>query len=220
MRLISRFMRFFFHHFYHSFAWSYDFVAAVVSIGRWNDWIRTIIPFIQGTNILEIGPGPGYLQHLLCDRGLSIFGLDESIQMIHLAKNRLEKADYKTINLARGLAQTLPFPDAKFDSVISTFPSEYISDSKTLSEIHRVLRDDGHFIVLPVAWIVGRKLMDRAAAWLFQITGETPKNIFEIVTERFIQPLEQAGFSVKVREVEIGSSIVLVLTATKRSALH
>jgi len=130
MRLISRFMRFFFHHFYHSFAWSYDFVAAVVSIGRWNDWTRTIIPFIQGTNILEIGPGPGYLQRILSNRGLSIFGLDESLQMIRLAKNRLEKADYKTINLARGLAQTLPFPDAKFDSVISTFPSEYISDSK------------------------------------------------------------------------------------------
>ena len=100
------------------------------------------------------------------------------MQMIRLAKSRLEKADYKTINLARGLAQTLPFPDAKFDSVISTFPSEYISDSKTLSEIHRVLRDDGKFIVLPAAWIVGRRIMDRAAAWLFEITGETPKNIF------------------------------------------
>ena len=95
MRLISRFMRFFFHHFYHSFAWSYDFVAAVVSIGRWNDWIRTIIPFIQGNNILEIGPGPGYLQHLLRDRGLSIFGLDESMQMIRLAKNRLKKRTIK-----------------------------------------------------------------------------------------------------------------------------
>ena len=215
MRLISRFMRFFFHHFYHSFAWSYDFVAAVVSIGRWNDWIQAIIPFIQGTNILEIGPGPGYLQHLLCDRGLSVFGLDESMQMIHRAKNRLERADYKTISLARGLAQTLPFPDAKFDSVISTFPSEYISDSKTLSEIRRVLRDDGHFIVLPAAWIVGSNFTDRAAAWLFQITGETPKNILEIVTERFIQPLEQAGFKVENRQIEIKSSIVLILIAGK-----
>ena len=216
MRLISRFMRFFFHHFYHSFAWSYDFVAAVVSIGRWNDWTRTIIPFIQGTNILEIGPGPGYLQRILSNRGLSIFGLDESLQMIRLAKNRLEKADYKTINLARGLAQTLPFPDAKFDSVISTFPSEYISDSKTLSEIRRVLRDDGQFIVLPAAWIVGRKFKDRAAAWLFQITGETPKNILEIVIERFIQPLEQAGFKVESKQIEIRSSIVLILIASKK----
>ena len=217
MRLISRFMRFFFHHFYHSFAWTYDFVAAAVSIGRWNDWIRTIVPFVQGTKILEIGPGPGYLQRLFRDRGLSVIGLDESMKMIHLAKSRLEKAGYKTNCLARGLAQTLPFPDAKFDTVISTFPSEYIFDSNTLSDIYRVLRDDGHFIVLPVAWIVGRKFTDRAAAWLFQITGETPKNILEIVTERFIQPLEQAGFSINVREVEIRSSIVLVLAATKRS---
>ncbi len=139
------------------------------------------------------------------------------MQMIRLAKSRLEKADYKTINLARGLAQTLPFPDAKFDSVISTFPSEYISDSQTLSEIHRVLRDDGKFIILPAAWIVGRRIMDRAAAWLFEITGETPKNIFQMVTERFVRPLEQAGFKVENRQIEIRSSIVLILVVSKTS---
>jgi len=215
MRILSRFMRFFFHHFYHSFAWTYDFVAAVVSIGRWNDWTQTITPFVQGTKILEIGPGPGHLQRLLLDQGLSTVGVDESSQMIRLARHHLEKADYQTINLARGLAQALPFPGAKFDSVISTFPSEYISDDKTLSEIHRVLRDDGHFIVLPAAWIIGRAILDRVAAWLFQITGETPKNIIEIVTERFVQPLEQAGFNVECKQVEIRSSIVLILIASK-----
>ena len=47
------------------------------------------------------------------------------MQIIHRAKHRLEKADDKTINLTRGLAQALPFPDAEFDSVISTFPSDY-----------------------------------------------------------------------------------------------
>ena len=72
MRLISRFMRFLFHQFYHSFAWTYDFVAAVVSIGRWNDWTRTLTPFVQGTEILEIGPGPGHLQRLLRDKGLFV----------------------------------------------------------------------------------------------------------------------------------------------------
>ena len=138
-------------------------------------------------------------------------------QMIRLAKHRLEKADYKTINLARGLAQALPFPDTKFDSVISTFPSEYIFDSNTLFEIHRVLREDGHFIVLPAAWIVGRTILDRVAAWLFQITGETPRNILEIVAERFVRPLEQAGFNVECKQVEIRSSIVLILIARKSS---
>ncbi|MGA7192762.1 MAG: class I SAM-dependent methyltransferase [Anaerolineales bacterium] len=210
-------MRFFFHYFYHSFAWTYDFVSALVSIGRWNDWIETIIPFVQGNKILEIGHGPGYLQRVLHDQNFSAIGIDESMQMIHRAKHRLEKADDKTINLTRGLAQALPFPDAEFDSVISTFPSEYIFDPNTLSDIYRVLRDDGRFIVLPAAWIVGRKFMDRAAAWLFQITGETPKNILEIVTQRFIPPLEQAGFKVEKHQIEVESSIVLILIASKSS---
>jgi len=210
-------MWFFFHHLYHSFAWTYDFVAAVVSIGRWDDWTRTITPFVQGSKILEIGPGPGYLHRLLRDHGLSAVGLDESMQMIRLAKSCLEKADHKTINLARGLAQALPFPNAKFDTVISTFPSEYILDPNTLSEIHRVLREDGHFIVLPAAWIVGRSILDRAAAWLSQITGETPKKILEIVTERFVRPLEQADFKVAQRQIEVRSSIVLILIASKSS---
>ncbi|HEY9151928.1 MAG TPA: class I SAM-dependent methyltransferase [Anaerolineales bacterium] len=215
MRFISRFMRFFFRHFYHSFSWTYDSVAAAVSIGRWNDWVQAVVPYIHGRKILEIGPGPGYLQSILHDKGISAIGLDESMQMIHLAKNRLIKADSKIINLVRGLAQTLPFPDAKFDTVISTFPSEYIFDPNTLTHIYRVLNSDGLFIVLPAAWIVGRKIIDRAAAWLFQITGETPKNIIEVVTERFVHPLKEAGFKVESQQVEIRSSIVLILIATK-----
>ena len=215
MRFLSRFMRFFFHHFYHSFAWTYNWVASVVSIGRWNDWIQTTVPYIQGTNILEIGHGPGYLQPILRDMGMAVVGLDESMQMIRMAKRRLEKANYKTIHLVRGHAQTLPFPDAKFDSVISTFPSEYIFDPNTPADIYRVLRDNGRFIILPAAWIVGRKILDRAAAWLAQVTGETPKNIVEIVVERFIRPLEQAGFKVESRQIEARSSIVLILIASK-----
>jgi len=208
-------MRFFFHHFYHSLAWTYDFVAAIVSIGRWNDWISTVIPFIQGTKILEIGHGPGYLQHHLRDQNLISFGLDESMQMIHLAKTRLKDMSHKEIRLVRGLAQTLPFPEAEFDAVISTFPSEYIFDRNTLSDVYRVLCDDGCFIVLPAAWIVGRKILDRTATWLFQVTGETPKNMLEVITEKFIHPLEQAGFKVADRQIEIRSSIVLILIARK-----
>jgi ubiquinone/menaquinone biosynthesis C-methylase UbiE len=215
MRLIQRFMRFFFHHFYHSLAWMYDFIAAVVSIGRWNSWIRTVLPFVRGTKILEIGHGPGHLQRLLQEQNYCSIGLDESTQMIRLAKHRLEKTDRQAIKLVRGLAQALPFPEAEFDSVISTFPSDYIFDPDTLSGIHRVLRGDGRFILVPAAWIVGRKLLDRAAAWLFRITGETPRNIREVIGKRAVEPLKQAGFNVEVRELEIQASSVMVILATK-----
>ena len=215
MRLIQRFMRFFFHHFYHSLAWTYDFIAAIVSIGRWNSWIRTVLPFVRGTKILEIGHGPGLLQRLLRDQNYCSIGLDESPQMIRLAKRRLEKANPQIIKLVRGLAQALPFPEAEFDSVISTFPSDYIFDPDTLSSIHRVLRGDGRFILVPAAWIVGRKFLDRAAAWLFRVTGEAPLNIREVIGKRAVKPLKQAGFNVEVRELEIQTSTVMVILATK-----
>lgn len=223
MRLITRFMRFFFHHFYHTFAWTYDFVAAVVSIGRWDDWIKASLPFILGTRILEIGYGPGHLQRTLQESSTSfkpdpkrlIVGLDESKQMASLAKRRLQKVGFNKINLTRGLAQSLPFPARTFDTVVSTFPSEYIFDAHTLSDVHRILDDGGRFIVLPAAWIVGRKIQDRFASWLFRVTGEAPRNIHEIIANRAVRPLKEAGFNVEVQELEIRSSVVMVVLATK-----
>lgn len=204
-------MRFFFHHFYHAFAWTYDFVAAVVSIGRWKDWIQTVVPFIEGARVLEIGHGPGYLQRILLSRKLFAVGLDESRQMGLLAKRSTDGF----ANLARGLAQSLPFPSETFESVVSTFPAEYIFDPRTLSDVYRVLHNGGRFIVLPVAWIVGRSFMDRIAAWLFRVTGESPSNVTDIISQRTIRLLEQVGFKVEVRQIEIKSSIVLLLSAEK-----
>ncbi len=225
-------MRFFFYHFYHALAWTYDFVAAVVSIGRWNDWIKVSLPFIQGARILEIGYGTGHLQRALWESSASftcacgtgagkpdpkrlLVGLDESRQMAILAKRRLQKAGPAKINLTRGLAQSLPFPAQTFDTVVSTFPSEYIFDVRTLSDVSRVLDDGGRFIVLPAAWIIGRKIRDRLASWLFRVTGETPRNLHEIIASRAVHPLENAGFDVEVQELEIRSSLVMVIVATK-----
>ena len=211
MNIITRFMRFFFHHFYHTFAWTYDFVAAVVSIGRWNTWIQTVIPFIEGTRVLEIGYGPGHLQRILQSRGWFAVGLDESRQMAYLAKRNTDGS----ARLTRGLAQSLPFPSQIFDSVISTFPAEYIFDPRTLSDVYRALHDGGRFIVLPFAWIIGHSVIDHMAAWLFRITGESPTNVTNILSQRAIRPLEAAGFKVETQQIEIKSSNVLILIASK-----
>jgi ubiquinone/menaquinone biosynthesis C-methylase UbiE len=211
MHLIARFMRFFFYHFYHTFSWAYDFVAAVVSIGRWRTWIQTVLPFIQGTRILEIGHGPGHLQRILLDRKLFVVGLDESRQMGRLAKYNTGG----TANLTRGLAQSLPFDAQTFDTVFSTFPAEYIFDPRAIADAHRVLRKGGLFIVLPAAWIVGRKALDRAAAWLFRVTGEAPVNVADMIRERAVHPFERVGFKVETRQIEVKSSVVLIIMAEK-----
>src|SRR5688572_31722362 len=97
--LIRRFMRVFFRLLYHPFAFTYDLVAAAVSFGHWRDWVMSVLPFIQGTRVLELGHGPGHLQHALLNRGLFTVGLDESAQMGLLARRRLGTV----FKLTRGL---------------------------------------------------------------------------------------------------------------------
>jgi ubiquinone/menaquinone biosynthesis C-methylase UbiE len=212
-------MRFFFYNFYHTYAWTYDFVAALVSIGRWNDWIQTVIPYIQGNSILEVGHGPGHLQDLLIAENRLIVGLDESPQMGQLTKRRLEKAGHFKKNLTCAIAESLPFADGTFDTVLSTFPTEYIFDPQTLSAIYRVLHKNGRFVVLPSVWITGQKFLDKSAAWLFKITGQSPSISKCIIRDRINQLLEEAGFKSKFRTIEIKSSTVLLVIASKLNGL-
>jgi len=229
---VKTILRFLFKLLYHQFAFAYDLIAAIVSVGRWQDWITSVLPFMQGTRLLEIGFGPGHLQCLLLDRNLISVGIDESPQMARQAQRSLKRVSfpdglstrsalqphqsgYAQINLARGLAQHLPFRDAAFDTVVATFPAEYIFDPDTLTEAYRVLTATGRFVVLPGAVIVGRRIIDRLMAGLFRFTGQTPPNLSEIIHERSKKPFAEAGFQVKTYELEVKLSIVFIMVATK-----
>jgi len=204
-------LRFFFKLLYHQFAFAYDFVAATVSVGQWKNWISSILPFIEGTRILEIGHGPGHLQRVLLSRGLVAVAIDESASMGHLAKRNTDSKAH----LARALAQGLPFADASFDTVIATFPAEYIKDPLTLAEVRRCLSDGGRFIVLPVALIKGRGPIERAMSLLFRVTRQSPVDPLEVVREKLKAPFVEAGFDVEVKELQVKSSLLLVIISSR-----
>lgn len=207
MNLLQRFMRFFFNLLYHPFAFTYDLVAATVSFGQWKNWVYSILPFIEGTRILELGHGPGHLQRiLLTQRSLVAVAIDESAPMGRLAKRRLGGSH----RLARALAQKIPFAAETFDSIISTFPSEYIFDMQTLSEAHRVLRSSGRLIVLLAAWPRNPLL-----ARLFKITGQSPSEAYDSIKSKIKETLAQADFKSEVQIVEVKSGNLLVVIAHK-----
>jgi ubiquinone/menaquinone biosynthesis C-methylase UbiE len=199
-------MRFFFRLLYHPFAFTYDLVAAIVSFGKWKDWTKSVIPYIGGTRILELGHGPGHLQRILLDLKLDSVAMDESAQMGTLAKRNIGKPH----KLTRGLTQQLPFANDSFDCILSTFPTEYIFNAQTLSEIRRCLSDRGRLIVLPVAWPKSGFLK-----WLYKVTGETPVDGQASIREKLTMPFINAGFETKVEIVELQSSTLIIIVANK-----
>ena len=210
MNLSSRLLHFFFHHLYHGLAFTYDLVAWAVSFGQWTRWIQEVLPYIEGTRLLELGHGPGHLQRILRDRGLAATGLDESPQMGRLARARLIRSGYARSGLTRGVAQALPFAEATFDCIVSTFPAEYVFDAQTASEARRVLRNGGCLIVLPVAWPKNRFL-----SWLYRVTHESPSEAVNVVKEHISQPYLRAGFEVQVETLEVKSGLLLLVLARK-----
>lgn len=188
---LHKFLNFLYDLLYHSFAWAYDLAAAMVSFGHWNDWVRDTIPFVSGSRVLELGFGPGRLQLELIKAGYSVYGLDESPQMIRQASHRLRHFHTRT-NLVRGLSQHIPF-DSTFDVIVATFPSEYIFDPSTINEIHRVLVPGGKVVVLLTATVI-------KPAWLLEVIKKlvaTRADLIESQLDRVINRYKEAGFTME-----------------------
>jgi ubiquinone/menaquinone biosynthesis C-methylase UbiE len=213
MHLIVFLLRPIYYLLYHQFAWTYDFVAAVVSLGRWQDWVQAALPHLNG-RVLEIGFGPGHLQISINEKKLQAFGLDESRQMAHQASRRLRKKGILS-RLSRGYAQSIPFAEGVFDSVVATFPAEYIFDPQTLSEVKRVLVPAGRLVILPIAWITGTRPLERLVAWLLRVSGEAPGKPGP-VSAATMGRFARLGFEVRSEIVELKGSQVLVLVAEKK----
>lgn len=141
-------LNFFYLNLYHSFAFAYEFVALLVSTGEWFMWVKQILKYVddEGT-ILEIGFGTGVLYQELAKLGHKIIGIDESKNMINIAKSKL-KSNNLLQQITRANAKNLPFSNNTFNLVLTTFPSGYIFEPVFHEELERVLAINGQFVAL------------------------------------------------------------------------
>lgn len=168
--IFRAFLRTFFRLLYHELAWTYDLVAWLVSFGQWKAWARAAIPRLRGRRILELAHGPGHLLVAIKRAGFAPVGLDLSPQMGRLARKRLRDGSYD-VPLVRARAQALPFRAGAFDSVVSTFPTEFIVDPATLQEVARVIGQAGRAVVVP-GIVFGASLPARSLKLLYTVTGQ------------------------------------------------
>ncbi|NWG16570.1 MAG: methyltransferase domain-containing protein, partial [Chloroflexi bacterium] len=135
---------------YNELAFTYDWVSVVVSLGAWRCWQRAALPHLgapPGARVLELAHGTGNLQLDLYALGYMPVGYDLSPYMGRIARRKLSRRGLSP-RLARGRAQQLPFAAASFAAVVCTFPTDFIFQPETLRETHRILREDGHLIIV------------------------------------------------------------------------
>jgi ubiquinone/menaquinone biosynthesis C-methylase UbiE len=108
-----------------------------------------------GQRVLDIGCGTGTLALLMkrLHPDVDVTGLDPDPKALTRARRKAER-DAVSIRLDRGFSNELPYPDASFDLVFSTFMFHHLpADEKeaTLREARRVLRPGGSLHLLDFA---------------------------------------------------------------------
>ncbi len=205
--------------FYGEFAWTYDTVAWLVSRGLWRRWTLAALPYLRG-RVLETGCGTGFVQHALARSQWSMaVGLDRSPQMLARTHQRARR-DGLEVRLTRALTQRLPFRPDCFDTVLATFPSDYLFSPETLHEIRRVLAPSGRFVIVDAMWFLNNgvyeRVVDTAYRLILRSSVKRPKGSGAAEDAMFPRLpyqhlLEQAGFSCKLHTERVGVSIVVVM---------
>lgn len=204
---LSRLLRWFFHHLYTTWAWAYDAVAWISSLGEWSAWRRTVLTWLPHVGrSLELGFGTGHLLVEAEHQGLHPFGADASSQMARLALRRVRRNRIPA-RILRAQAQALPFAPGSFAAVFATFPSEYIFDPACLAEIRRLLEPSGKLVVVFSARIRPRFLWQHLTRWLYDWSAQAPR-----ADPKWLSPFTQAGFDARFEVVEVpGASVVQII---------
>jgi SAM-dependent methyltransferase len=213
-QLWFKLIRFGFRLLYNELAWSYDAVSWLVSLGHWRAWQRAALPFVRGRRVLEIGHGPGHMLIALRAQGLNVVGVDASPFMGRMARRRVGKQ----VSLVQGLGQQLPWRQATFDTILATFPTEYIGARATVAALQRVLKANGRVVIVPEGHLTGNGPLHRLIEWLFAITGQrsAPFDFSEeALWADFTRPFREIGFTVERRTVQLPGSAATVIIATK-----
>jgi demethylmenaquinone methyltransferase/2-methoxy-6-polyprenyl-1,4-benzoquinol methylase len=195
----------------------YDVANRLLSFGldiHWRNRLVTALKLHKPLSILDLATGSGDVAFALANKlpqTVKITGMDFCEPM--LAEARIKQKAITTaenISFQQGDGLDLPIQDATYDAVTISFGLRNMADrEKSLNEMRRVLKPDGHLFVLefsqPYAWfkpiyflylryilptIAGLVTKDREAYVYLNETIEAFPNRFALESE-----ISAAGFT-------------------------
>ncbi|HVX02863.1 MAG TPA: class I SAM-dependent methyltransferase [Nitrososphaera sp.] len=122
---------------------SYDFVVRMTTFGRDAAWKSQILAEIKEESnkkrsILDLACGTGILAGMAeQESGGRVFGLDVTIDYLQIARRKMPLA------CVQATAEIIPYRDATFDAVISSYLAKYVDLEALAGECWRVLAPGG-----------------------------------------------------------------------------
>lgn len=169
------------------------------------DKVLPMLGDLKDKKVLDVGAGTGRLAIRMARAGARVTALDISEQMV----NKLQVISYK-LQVVTGDAESLPFKDDSFDTVVATFLIVHLKDLRRFfDEAYRVLKNGGLFLVT--------NINQRKAPAI-----KTSEGLIEIKSyyhrpEAVVESLKELAFSIEKNEfVKEGENWVNQIILTKK----
>lgn len=102
--------------------------------------------------LLDIGTGTGRILELLAPLAARGVGVDQSAAMLALARDRLERANQRNVQLRQGDIYALPVESNGYDLVVVHQVLHYLDDpSRAVRQARRTVRPGGRLLVIDFA---------------------------------------------------------------------
>ncbi len=212
----------------------YDLLNRIISLGVDRRWrVRTIDAMSLPPNgrVLDLATGTADLALLAANRhaDATVDGLDPSAGMLEVGRDKVRRAGHEDhVTLHLGDAQSLPFPDDRYDGITMGFGIRNVPDrGAALREMARVSKPGGRIAILelseprsgllgPLARFHVHQVVPTLGAWLSG-AGEYRYLARSIEAfppaETFAALMEENGLSVlQVRPMTFGVCTLYVAT--------
>lgn len=143
----------------------YDFLLRVITLGKEQSFREKVLRLARlqpGMAVLDVGCGTGTLA-ITAKRHVgptgAVCAIDASPEMIARASKKARKASVEVV-FRNAVAEALPFPDAQFDTVLSTVMLHHLPQKtrlKCANEIRRVLKPDGRVLAVDFEGLATKK---------------------------------------------------------------
>lgn len=218
---------------------TYDLLNKLLSLGIDRNWRRKAIRLVSSlphNRILDIASGTGDLSLAAARVGSSeIIAADISAGMLAIQNERIKKLNLgDKIKTVIANAEHLPFESASFDLVTCAFGIRNFENlEKGLSEIQRVLKPGGSFIILefskPAGWFgkifqgyfnsivprLGHLVSGHSQAYryLFNTVQDFPSG------SDFVKILQETGFT-EAKYIPLTRGIATLYSGKKKAVFY